>query len=206
MVREIVLYIEGGGDTGSTKGVLREGFARFFKEVFDAARRESIVFRLKCCGSRNKTIKMFSDAMKDRPEAFNVLLLDADHPVSISRLDHLKTHFKKSIRGLDEKRCHLMVQVMEAWFLADIMALKTYYANDFNTKAFPKAKNVESIAKDIVLNALKEATRHTQKGEYHKINHASALLASIRSSEVRKASYHCDALFKTLEDTIRAER
>jgi hypothetical protein len=206
MVSEIRLYIEGGGDSESSRGVLREGFARFFKGVVDEARQRSIHFKLICCGGRDKTIKVFSNAMKDRPEAFNVLLLDADHPVSNSRLDHLKTHFKKSIRGLDEKRCHLMVQVMEAWFLADIMTLKKYYTKDFNTKAFPKAKNVETIDKDIVLNALKEATRHTQKGEYHKINHASALLASIRSSEARKASYHCDALFKTLEDTIRAGR
>ncbi|MBN1291915.1 MAG: DUF4276 family protein [Candidatus Latescibacteria bacterium] len=53
-----------------------------------------------------------------------------------------------------------------------------------------------------VSNSLKSATKHTQKGEYHKIYHGAKLLELIDTKKVRKSSRHCDKLFKALEEKI----
>lgn len=155
------------------------------------------------CGSREETIALFSHALATHSDAFNVLLIDADHPVSTTPAEHVRRHFKRTWKTLRNGQCHLMVQIMEAWFLADVEALREFYAKGFHAKAIPPTADVEAIPKESVLSALKAATQRTQKGEYHKIRHASELLRRIRTSEVRKASKHCDALFKALEQTVR---
>lgn len=91
-----------------------------------------------------------------------------------------------------------MVQMMEAWFLADPEALTAYYGQDFGAKALPGRKNVEDIAKSDIERSLKEATKRTQKGEYHKIRHGSELLTKIDPGKVRKRAPYCDRLLATL--------
>ncbi|MGA9380361.1 MAG: DUF4276 family protein, partial [Phormidium sp.] len=94
--------------------------------------------------------------------------------------------------------CYLMVHTMEAWFIADIDALRDYYGQGFQESAIPKPANVEEIDKDRLASALKKATRNTLKKEYHKTRHASQLLEKLDVTKVRKASPNCDRLFTTL--------
>ena len=91
-----------------------------------------------------------------------------------------------------------MVQMMEAWFLADPEALAAYYGQHFGAKALPGRENVEQIAKSDVERSLKEATKRTQKGEYHKIRHGSDLLAKIDPAKVRRRAPHCERLLTML--------
>ncbi|MBD2692263.1 hypothetical protein [Anabaena catenula] len=42
MVKEIRIYIEGGGDTKSTKKLIKEGFSHFLKPIADIARSHKI--------------------------------------------------------------------------------------------------------------------------------------------------------------------
>lgn len=91
-----------------------------------------------------------------------------------------------------------MVQMMEAWFLADSEALGAYYGQRFGAKALPGRENVEQIPKADVERFLKEATKKTQKGEYHKIRHGSELLARIDPDKVRKRAPHCERLLAML--------
>ena len=63
--------------------------------------------------------------------------------------------------------------------------------------------NVEQIAKTQLEPLLRAATRTTQKGEYHKIRHASKLLEIINAGVVRRASTHCERLFTTLTEKMR---
>jgi hypothetical protein len=204
MVTEIRLYIEGGGSEEATKRQLRRGFHRFLGEINTEARRKGISFKPITCGSQNETFEIFSRALVEHPKAINLLLVDSDRPVSTSRLGHIRTHFKRHWKGLGEDRCHLMVQVMEAWFLADLQVLKSFYSQGFNENTLPKSGDVETVPKDTLLADLKVATRRSRKGEYDKIEHASKLLAMIRSEVVRKASRHCDCLFKALEEAVQA--
>jgi len=95
-----------------------------------------------------------------------------------------------------------MVQLLEAWFLADKDALKSYYGQGFNPNPIPGNPNAEQIAKATVMTAMEIATRNTQKGAYRKIRDASRLLERIRPAFVRAKSPHCDRLFTELSEQI----
>jgi hypothetical protein len=205
MVTEIHLYIEGGGSEPFNKRQLRQGFATFFKEIIESGRMKGIEVRPVVYGGRDNTVKSFIQAHKSHPHVLNLLLIDSDHSVTAGRAEHIRKHAEITWKGLREERCHPMVQIMEAWFIADVEALKTYYGQGFLSKAIPLAEDVETIDKVAVLKALNHATKKTQKGEYKKkkkIKLASELLELIRPALVRKASKHCDYLFKILETKV----
>jgi Domain of unknown function (DUF4276) len=107
-----------------------------------------------------------------------------------------------NLPDISAEHYHLMVQMMEAWLVADRDALSRFYGQGFNASAIPRNPNVEQISKPDLESALKEATRHTAKGEYHKIHHGPRILSQLNVSRVRKAATHCDRLFLTLTDRI----
>ena len=140
--------------------------------------------------------------MKEHPDAFNVLLVDAEAPVNKIPWQHLKERDNWNKPEVDDTCCHLMVQMMEAWFLADIEALKRFYGQGFKENAIPKNLNVEKINKTEIYSALQKATKETSKGEYGKIQHGARLLEQISVAKVRAASLYCDRLFTTLTAKI----
>jgi hypothetical protein len=84
-----------------------------------------------------------------------------------------------------------MVQAMEAWFLADREALAEFYDGGFLPKSLRGSPtSVEAIRKDDLEPCLNHASKHTQKGEYHKTKHGFALLALIDPKKVENASHH----------------
>ncbi|HYW18912.1 MAG TPA: DUF4276 family protein [Nodularia sp. (in: cyanobacteria)] len=196
MVKEIRIYIEGGGDGKNTKALIRKGFSQFLKQF---------KLNITICGSRNNALRDFRNALKSYPNAFNILLVDAEAPVTInSPWGHLKSRDNwDKPSGVDDSQSHLMVQAMEAWFIADIETLKKFYGKDFQYNAIPRTLNVETIDKINIERSLKAATRNTSKGEYQKIKHASKLLELLDVAKVRKASPYCDRLFTTLSDKIK---
>ena len=62
-------------------------------------------------------------------------------------------------------------------------ALTEFYGQDFLRNALPGTDDVEAIPKDRLLSSLNHATRGTQKGPYHKIDHGAALLERIDPGE-----------------------
>ncbi|WP_088242642.1 DUF4276 family protein [Calothrix rhizosoleniae] len=203
MVKAIRIYIEGGGDGKNTKTPIRQGFSRFFQELGQLARSKKIKWNIIICGSRNDAFRDFNNALIDHPDAFNILLVDAEAPVvENSPWEHLKIRDNWIPPAIDKSHSHLMVQTMEAWMIADIDALKKFYGQEFKENAIPKTKDVEKIDKDTLASSLKKATCSTTKGEYQKIKHASKLLEILDTDKVRQASSHCDNLFTTLERKI----
>jgi hypothetical protein len=97
-----------------------------------------------------------------------------------------------------EGQAHMMVQCMEAWFLADKDLLREYYGQHFGASALRRQPNVELIEKPDVEASLRQATRRTTKGPYQKSSHAFALLALIDPAKVRAASPHAALFFDTL--------
>ena len=95
-----------------------------------------------------------------------------------------------------------MVQAMEAWFLADREALDEFYDGGFLAKSLPGSPTkIEAVRKDDLEPTLIHATKKTKtKGEYHKINHGSALLALIDPSKVEKASPHAASFHAFLRE------
>lgn len=208
MVKEIRIYIEGGGDDRDTKRQIRQGFSGFLKDLVQMARNKRIKWDIIVCGSRNNAFRSFKNALEDYPDAFNVLLVDSEAAVKVNQpsWEHLKSKDNWDSPGVNNTHCHLMVQAMEAWFIADLDTLKRFYGQGFRENYIPKNTNVEKIDKDLLEPSLKEATRNTSKGEYQKIQHASKLLELLDVAKVRKAAPNCDRLFTTLtkimEETI----
>lgn len=204
MVKGIRVYVEGGGDGRNTKQLLRRGFSSFLKGLVQIACKKQIKWDIIVCGSRNNAFRDFNNALQDHPDAFNVLLVDSEAPVSKPPWEHLKSRDNWDSPGIDDKHCYLMVQTMEAWFIADIETLKKFYGQGFKENSMPRDLNVERIDKDSLESRLKVATRNTSKGEYQKIQHASKLLELLDVAKVRNAAPNCDRLFTTLTQIMEA--
>ncbi|HUL29870.1 MAG TPA: DUF4276 family protein [Thermodesulfobacteriota bacterium] len=202
MVNEIRIYVEGGGDQRSGKAAVQEGFSKFFLSLNEMARKRRIRWHVIACGSRQSTFHDFGIALRQHRDAFNVLLVDAEGPVTLSPWEHLQNRDHWRTQGIPHDHCQLMVQVMEAWIIADIETLRKFYGQGFDSNSIPRRKDVELIAKADVERALVEATRNTQRGEYHKIRHGPKILALVDVSKVRNRAQHCDRTFTTLSNKI----
>ncbi|HSK71116.1 MAG TPA: DUF4276 family protein [Pyrinomonadaceae bacterium] len=199
MVKEILIYIEGDTKKGNANAVtLRRGFSEFFKNL---AGEINIPIKPVMGGGRETTIKLFLGSLDSYPKGFVILLVDSD--TEIDENETPKSFLQKISPKFDfsevkDEQCHLMVQVMESWFLADKEKLAEFYGKGFNLKALPKNKEVERIPKDDVISGLKKATRNTSKKEYGKGLHSGEILQRIDSKKVREAAPHCERLFITI--------
>ncbi|MBI4299439.1 MAG: DUF4276 family protein [Chloroflexi bacterium] len=201
MTSEIRIYVEGGGDSAFGKATLRSGFNTFFRSLVDDARSKRIKWAVILLGPRDKCLSAFNTALKTHPDAFNILMVDAEGAVSVEPRQHLRDRDSWDVLA-PEENCHLMVQTMEAWFVADFDALSTYYGDSFLGSAIPRTSNVEEIDKITLLSALERASQNTQKGRYNKIRHAADLLGRIDTTLVRQKAWHCDRLFSALKSRI----
>jgi len=203
MVGEIRIYIEGGGDSRSTKDELRRGYSVFLSELRSAARQKRIRWHTVVCGGREAAYDAFVSAISQHPTAFNVLLVDAEAAVTTAPWKHLRQRDGWDSCGTPDKHCHLMVQTMEAWFIADPDAVKDYFGKGVYPSRLPNTANVEAIPKDRLANALDSAAKRTKKKGYEKIRDGAGLLEKIRPDVVRTKAKHCDRLFKTVEKEVR---
>lgn len=202
MVKEIRLYVEGGGNAKDTKSRLREGFSSFFQSITDHVRQRRIKWRVVACGPRSEAYQDFKHALEANPNAFNMLLVDSEGPVSVQPWEHLRGRDGWDASGADASQCHLMVQTMEAWLVADVDAIARFYGAGFRRNAIPGNANVALIDKSQLLSALEAATRDTTKGKYHKTRHAPRILGGVDADRVRAAAHHCDRLFNVLSQLI----
>lgn len=204
MVKEIRIYVEGGGDGANTKALIKGGFNIFLKELRQIARSKQIGWEIIICGSRNNAFRNFKNALKTHQDAFNVLLVDSEAPVNKTPWEHLKFRDNWDSPGVDDEHCHLMVQVMESWFVADIDALRQFYGQGFKENAIPGNLNVENINKLDLEVTLNKATKDKSKGKYHKIQHGAKLLEQVEAAKVRTIAPHCDRFFTTLAQKMDA--
>ena len=191
----VYVYVEGGGDGRALKRACRAGLSRFLREAGLAGRMPRIV----ACGSRRDAFEDFGIAIKVGETA--LLLVDAEEPVkAIGPWQHLKAsdNWNRPKSATDDQ-CHLMVQVMESWFLADTDALKSFYGQKFQELALPQNPKIEDVPKLDVQRGLEQATRATSKGRYHKGNHSFAILAELSPAKVRCKSPYADRFLSELE-------
>ena len=192
----IRIYVEGGFE-GSTKSNCRKAFSTFLAKVIRPGS-----FKVIASGSRTQAFQDFCTALRQRPEDFIILLVDSETAVTKRPWQHLRERDDdKWLHPVDatDEQAHLMVRVMEAWFLADQDTLATFYGQGFVRNSLPHQKNIEGLDKKRVLESLRHASKNTQKRSYHKTKHGFELLELIDPSLVREASRHADELFEVLQ-------
>ena len=191
------LYVEGGGERTELRTACRKGFSSFIEK----AGLQGMMPRIVACGTRNDAYDRFRTAHADE-DVTAILLVDAEGPVEEAQgpWQHIETRdgWHRPYTATEEQ-CHLMVQVMESWFLADIDAMESFYGQRFRRQALPANSNVERVAKQDVLDGLEQATRETGKGQYNKGKHSFELLATLNPAKVREASAYADRLILALE-------
>ena len=182
---EIRIYFEG-------HRTLRQGFERFFSELRKTARQ--LGSEISFIAARDG-LSMYRKAARAHGNAWNILLKDSEGPMQRDAVALCKRH------GIDPSlvsSVFWMVELMEAWFLADSDALGKYYGPRFSSAAIGQTVDVEKIPKSEVLRRLRDATKETTKGAYNKVAHAPDLLSRLDSKKVKEHARHCLRLFETV--------
>lgn len=197
---KVKIYVEGGGDGKDLRTRCRKGFSSFFENANLAGRMPRVV----ACGDRETAFDKFHTAFGARKtEEFIVLLVDSEGPVvaGVGPWQHLagRDDWDKPPAATDE-HAHLMVQCMEAWFLADRDGLAEYFGRHFNLTALPRRREIEEVAKDDVFDGLRKATRRCNKGQYGKGQHSFGILEETDPAKVIDASPHAKRLIDTLRE------
>jgi hypothetical protein len=190
-VKDIHIYFEGDA-------LLRPGFRKFFSQVIEAARKQNR--SVSPIATNGTPIRDFGIAQRKSTNSINLLVLDSEQQLDGTALRH------QQAAGFPPDRIFWMVELMESWFLADREAVKRYYNDErFQESSLPANAQVEKIPKKDVLDGLKEATRRTQKGRYHKTKHAPGILETINPDKVTASAPQCRRLFDVLNGLLTDE-
>ena len=194
----ITIYVEGGGDGNDLKERCRKGFQKFFEKAGLKGRMPKVV----ACGARQNAYDRFCTAVTTAGgHRLPLLLVDSEDMVSESPWRHLKSRDGWNCPdGAQEEQAHLMVQVMESWFLADRPALVRHFGQGFRESALPHQTRLEEIPKQTVFDSLKSATRDSRAGAYAKGKHSFEILGKIDPSKVRSVSPHADRLLRAIDN------
>jgi len=192
----VKIYVEGGGHK-DLNIACRRGFNQFFQKTRLAGTMPKVL----PCGSRNEAYKSFCNALTNNENA--LLLVDSEAPIQHNNpWEHLKTNDQwQPPKNTSNENCHLMVQIMETWFLADIPALTQYFGQGFNEKALPHHTNIEEIPKSEIIKSLNKAAKTTKKKHYDKSRDSFSLLANLDPNKVTQKSPWAMRLINTLTPT-----
>jgi hypothetical protein len=185
---KVTVIVEGGGNTRAEQAALRKGFSGLFAKVRPPDARTEV----RCGGGRGQTYADFRKELSRTDGLTRLLLLvDSEGPVpKTSPWNHVASREGDGWEqppGATDDHLHFMVQMMEAWILADPVALADFYGHEFKNTKLPRARNLETVSKGDLLDALERATRGSKtKGSYKKV-HAFDLVGTIDPAKVRKA-------------------
>lgn len=198
------LYVEGGGDRREQQALLRQAFATLLdKAGFGRPRAPTVV----CAGSRNHAFREFCTALQAHGSAA-LLLVDAEADAVDAPWPHVRRRdgWARPAAASDDQ-LHLMVQMMENWFLCDRGMLADYFGKGFGEKHLPGVEGeVETLAKAQVAEGLRMATRGSRKGEYGKGAHSAELLARLDPARLRSAAPHFEKLLAALNTRLPDRR
>ena len=201
-VVRLELYVEGGGDTKALRSLCREGFRRFLER----AGLQGHMPRIVASGSRNDAYGDFKTALGQGRVA--MLLVDSEAPLTAGTpWAHLAARDTWATpAGATDSQCHLMVECMESWFLADRATLQSFFGQGFKLAALPaEFRPVESIPKAEVYESLASATKDCKtKARYGKGEHSFDLLGRVDPAKVTVASPWADQFVSELKKAMNA--
>ena len=189
---------------------LRSAFDRFTSSLRRDAASRRFKLLMVAGKDRYRTLQNFARSLDGPQHIRSMLLVDAEGTVAEacwnkpwSHLDLLEAAKLPRPENATDDQAHLMVQAMEAWFVADRDAVADYYKQGFLPNRLPDTKDIESIPKADLVKSLRKASQKTQKGPYDKTRHAPDLLAIFDPAKVRAASRWCERLFATISEVIQ---
>ena len=137
----VKIYVEGGASGGLDREC-RRGFHEFLLKAGFKGRMPGLV----ACGGRSNAYDRFCTAQKSAStDEFIVLLVDSEEGVErgVGPWAFLKRRDNWSRPdGTNDDNVHLMVQCMEAWFLADCDTLAHFFGDGFNANPLPNRPDV----------------------------------------------------------------
>lgn len=218
-----IICVEGGGDKargadGKANRVgrrmsnraghidLRDAFITFFCKLNPKCASISVI----ACGSGRETLKEFRLLARSSPNQRVFLLVDSEGPVKPGSdpWDYLRDRPREPWAKpdfADSGQAHLMVQAMEAWFLADPDAVADYFGEAFDRSSLPRgADGVESIPKRDLKPALAAAASRAKLGGYREGRDSWELLKRIDPGKVRAASAFAARFFDAVVGAAEA--
>ena len=185
---------------------LKQGLRQLLGEYVTVARVKRIKFNLISAGSRTEAMKDFLRYCRTNPSDLNVLLIDSEGPVNSTAgaIRSLRSmDLWKSGIACDDNQVHLMVQAMEAWFIADPGALASHFGNAFNTNVLPSPQNAESVAPSELLTLIKRGlSQGRRRRTYDKVSDGMKLLQLVDENTVRANCPHFRRLTDFLSSNI----
>lgn len=191
------LYVEGAGQSDYERTQCRRSFGAFFAAAGLLGKRPAVV----PCGGRTSAFSAFETAVagntaNERP----LLLVDSEAPLNAGRTpaEHLKQRddWDKPAAVADDQ-IHLMVQLMETWFVADRELLEKYFGQMYIARHLAAWPALEAVPKATILSALGAATARCPK-QYAKGARSFDILAQIDPSKVEAACPYARRLLQYL--------
>lgn len=202
---KVHLYVEGGGDSKSLRTACRRGFSEFLAK----AGLQGHMPRIVACGGRKQAYGDFCIALR-RSQHVAMLLVDSEDAVTVSspwaHLLQRPADAWPTPPDATDDQCHMMVQCMETWLLADRNVLKTFFGQGYDANALPPESNpIETLPKGAVYQAFAKATKDCKtKKAYGKGEHSFLLLALIDPAKVAAASPWANRFVAALKKTMGA--
>ena len=190
----MTVYVEGGGETRALQTPARKALRKLLERAGLAERLPRVV----ACGGRSQALHDFGIAFRKGEVA--VLLVDSEDSVTegSSAAAHLQKRGEWDGSGADD-RLHLMVQVMETWFLTQPKVLAEHFGKNFEPSVLPKGPGLERVSKNIVVDALDKASRHCASGPYSRKKQQGFEILELLSVEpIEQASPFAKRFFEFL--------
>ncbi len=197
---KVLIFVEGGGNNVDTLKRCKSGFGEYCKKLAPVGKLPKVI----PCGGRQQAFEDYKSALGQAKKGeLCALLVDSEGAVGdgLEPMAHLAKRDGWSFVGLDASYVFVMVQAMEAWFLADRAALVEYFGKDFRLSSLPGSeKNVEPILKQDLVPSLEAASKDLKDGGYHKTRNAFTLLGLIDPAKVEAGSPRAAKFHKFLRE------
>jgi hypothetical protein len=202
LVKRILLLVEGGEPAGADPA-LREALLVFFRPLSDSLETIGWSLEISTIGSRFNAAEDYRLSLETNSADAVALLIDSEEPIVDGLVEHLRLQGERSGKDWDltgccrEELCYYMCRCAETWLSEDLVSLGRYYGDGFDADRLRDGQPSEEWSVEKVLNQLKAATRHSERGTYHKRNHTPGIFRTAQASVVMHLA-HCKRLFTDL--------